>query len=126
MERKDFITNVVGTSAAIAAALGASAIAATPAAAGTNATQTPYPGFSPAPGRSPLPRPSDGQMRPHHRHGRGGQMDLEHVHLERMIEALERYAQTNGGHLSQAIAYLRQADNEVVAQLSTASPSPTL
>jgi hypothetical protein len=89
----------------------------------------PYPGSSPLPGRSPLPGSSAFPRGIHRGHGTSRPTDLEHIHrhLERLIDMLENYQQTNGAHVSQAIGYLQQADGEIVAQLSSGSPTtPTL
>lgn len=114
----------------LAAAAGAAATAA--AAAAVAATQTPNatpsPGFSAVPGRSPHPGSSTHPSVQHFRHHTTGtETDLEHIHrhLERLIDMVEQY-QSSGGHLPQAVGYLQQADTEIVAALSEASPSPSL
>src|SRR6516162_1263281 len=118
MERKHFLTAVASATAGIAAAA-AAAIAATPM-----PSATPLPGFSATPARSPRPGSSAYAPKLHH-HGARGPANLEriHRHLERLISVLEEYQQTHAGHVSQAISYLQQADTEIVAEMSTASPA---
>jgi len=122
MRRTNFLS-ALGLLTAAAAST-AAALGATPA-PGAN----PYPGYSPVPGRSPLPGSSAFPRGANHRHGTSRPTDLEHIHrhLERLIDMLESYQQqASGAHVSQALGYLQQADGEIVAQLSTGSPAPTL
>ncbi|MBV8164489.1 MAG: hypothetical protein JOZ91_09490 [Candidatus Eremiobacteraeota bacterium] len=121
MERKHFLTTVASATAGITA-VAAAAMAATPM---PNAT--PFPGFSAVPTRSP--RTGSSIYPPNlHRHGAAGPTNLEriHRHLERLISMLEEYPQAHTDHVTQAISYLQQADTEIVTEMSTASPAPTL
>ena len=128
MERRQFLAAAASATASLAAAVTAAAAASTPM-----PYETPIPGYSSNPAVTPQPGAS-GFPGTGHLHRRwtgggatGGQTDLAHIHrhLERLIGMLEQY-QGNGGHVSQAVSYLQQADTEIVAQLSMATPPPTL